>query len=435
MRGLVLAVRLMLWLPASLSATTTSSPLSVRDVIALAENAATSGDIAQALQLLEQLRIEDQRLPDVRFARALLLLESSRYSEAERELTALVIAQPKMPRIRLELGRALAEQRKYGGAERQFRRALAGDIPDSVRRTVNAAINNVRSKRRWSGSFNVGLAPDSNINNATSAETVNAFNLEFTLSPEARQTSGVGLLASGDIGWRQPLSRTLAVSADAAAYIRKYTSTRFDDFTTEVRLGLEWTPTPELRLIPQVTYLHRWYGGQSYNAAISAGVKADVRIGKDWFASARLDARKQNYISADFLDGWTYAARIRADHALTPATLVSISTGLSRDVASSAVYSTWSKDADVSLSHDWQRGWITNGQIGIARVTSDGANPFFGKPRAETRLRIGAGVSHRRFRWRDFTPLLRVNYERSASDISIYRYQRLRSEIILASTF
>ena len=51
------------------------------------------------------------------------------------------------------------------------------------------------ARRRWSVSGALALAPDSNINTATSAREIALFGFPATLSEDARETSDVGLTA------------------------------------------------------------------------------------------------------------------------------------------------------------------------------------------------------------------------------------------------
>ena len=79
--------------------------------------------------------------------------------------------------------------------------------------------------------FNVdfGFAPDSNINSATSKETVDIYGLPFQLDPSARANSGTGRIVGGDASIR--FNRDGNVSIYLGGYGRwlRYLDHQFDD--------------------------------------------------------------------------------------------------------------------------------------------------------------------------------------------------------------
>ncbi|SEJ64539.1 hypothetical protein SAMN05518849_11077 [Sphingobium sp. AP50] len=71
-------------------------------------------------------------------------------------------------------------------------------------------------------SLSAGLAPDTNINQATAADQVDMFGLPFEIDPSARRRSGVGILINGEVGLRESPSNTAALVGRINGFARIY---------------------------------------------------------------------------------------------------------------------------------------------------------------------------------------------------------------------
>ena len=73
-------------------------------------------------------------------------------------------------------------------------RALAApDLPQAVIDNVHAYLEAIRQRKRYTGTLEFGVAPDTNLNAAPAANQVTLFGLPFTLTQASRPHSGVGL--------------------------------------------------------------------------------------------------------------------------------------------------------------------------------------------------------------------------------------------------
>ena len=100
---------------------------------------------------------------------------------------------PNLPRVRLDLAFAYFRAGEDRRAAYHFRLAMGDkELPPVVRARALALLDRIRRRKSWSISGSLALAPDNNINAATSARQVALFGLPAQLSEDARQTSGVG---------------------------------------------------------------------------------------------------------------------------------------------------------------------------------------------------------------------------------------------------
>ena len=187
--------------------------------------------------------------------------------EAVASYRTILESRPGLAGARLELARVLFERGRCtappesllehllgddcDAAAHHFRRALAGGLPDAIAGAVSRFLAAVQARKRVSGQFSFAIAPDSNVNAATSARTFpsrfrNPFtgeSLEFRLGDEDRETSGIGAVLSASGQYLHPLGfRPLGSSAarlrlGGSLYRREYGGQRFDDMILAVYTG------------------------------------------------------------------------------------------------------------------------------------------------------------------------------------------------------
>lgn len=393
-----------------------------------------AGRIADALHLLDTMTEQDQERPEIAFARAVLLIDLGQASRAEKILAKLIDDQPNVTRIRLEHGRALAGIKHYGAAERELRRALADNPPPAVVASVDTALRGIRASRRLFGSLSAGLAPDTNINQATAADQVDMFGLPFEIDPSARRRSGVGVLVNGEVGLRRPLSAGTALVGRINGSARIYPSADTDDIAIEGRLGIEKLAGSS-RITPELTYLKRWYAGRAYAHGPGIGIRYERRLSRQWFGSAIADVRHIDYDQYDAFDGWTGSLRVQADRPLGATTMLSIGLTGTRTGARDRGYASWLAEMDGSLFRDWKGGWSTGLSATVGRLTADRKLEAFGTKRNDWRWRISASIANRRIAWLGLMPSVRLSKEHYASAIALYDLDRTRAEILLTRTF
>jgi tetratricopeptide (TPR) repeat protein len=166
------------------------SVLTPPQVFALAEEYRHQGRIADAESLLQALARDanpDYRA-EARFRLGELRMARKDYAGAADAFSALLEEKPNAQPARLELARALALLGKSGAAERQLRRAQAGGLPEDIQRLVDRFGDVLRRSRPYGASIQIGLAPDSNINQATDARTLDIGGFPLTLDQSGRAT-------------------------------------------------------------------------------------------------------------------------------------------------------------------------------------------------------------------------------------------------------
>jgi outer membrane protein len=429
-----LAFCLMLCVP--MPAAGASMELSVAQVFELAEQATASGDFDQAIAILK-VATQDKN-PDyraearVRIAR--LLERKGDERGAIYWYRQLLDEQPEAVAVRIELARALLSLGEEGAAAAELRRAEAVGLPREVSRAIRNASDMLWSNRPIGIDLSLGLAPDTNVNSATSSDTVTIFGLPFQVSDDGKAHSGVGLTFSADVVARQRLSSTSRLIIQAVAAGRVYRDNRFNDVSYSISAGPEIRLSRSIRVRPAVLIGRRIYAtdklydfhGLSGIGQIAIDAKSQITVEGNWtdfdYGADRAGQSGPAYITSFAYDR-AFSGRFAAR--------TGISVG--RAKAQDPQFSTKTVSGDLTLSRDmghwtlWTRGSLT-------RLKGDAAYALLGVRRDDRIIEAEGGLIFRRLSVLGLSPQIRVSYTRAISPIFFFRYRRLRSEISLTKS-
>ena len=191
--------------------------------------------------------------------------------EAVASYRHILELRPGLAGARLELARVLFERGRCtappesllehllgddcDAAVHHFRRALAGGLPDAIARAVSRFLAAVQERKRVSGQLSFAIAPDSNVNAATSARTVDTLirfrdfesgesvPVPIELNEDDLETSGIGavILALGEyrhpVGFQLLGSSATRLRLGGSLYRREYGGQRFDDMILSAHAG------------------------------------------------------------------------------------------------------------------------------------------------------------------------------------------------------
>ena len=253
--------------------------------------------------------------------------------EAVASYRHILESRPGLAGARLELARVLFERGRCtapperllehllgddcDAAAHHFRRALAGGLPEAVAAAVSRFLAVVQARKRVSGQLGLAVAPDSNVNAGTSAHTFtsrlrNFFtgeSLEFELSEEARETSGVGAVISASGEYRHPLDLRVAersatrLRLGGSLYRREYGGRRFDDMTIAAYAGPQLLfPRGRASLLAKAE--RRWSAGKPVSRSLGPRLEGGLRVGERWWIAGGIErAQRRHRTAARASDG------------------------------------------------------------------------------------------------------------------------------------
>jgi tetratricopeptide (TPR) repeat protein len=399
-----------------------------------AKSLIAAGGLTSARSALERrlaLEPQDAEVPFLLGMIALAERDNTRAIDWFRR--ALIIA-PSATRIRLELARALYLDKRFEEAFRQFQLARAGNPPPGVIQAIEQFLAAIRREKSWSYGFSLSLAPDTNINNATSAREAHVFGLSFELSDDARQRSGVGIAAEGSIEFAPRIGNRTRLRLGGAALRREYRGARFDDTRLSLHAGprlilSRW----DLSLLGTASL--RWYGGERYSDAFGARIESTHYPDARSAISLGLSAQHVKYPRLHAQNGAIYSLSAGYTRALTAASMGSLRLGLTRQTARAPDLASWSTFVGGGYQRDLPGGFSIAAEPGFGHSRFDAADPFFGAARRDWTVEVPLSISNRKIVFSRFTPRVTYSFVRRWSNIPFYDFTQHRAEVGIATLF
>ena len=311
---------------------------SAETLIEAARTALSRGELDDAEFLLEGVKPGEGNIDDLDFLYGTIALKRGDWQTAIARFRAMLARNPDLPRVRLDLAFAYFQAGEDRNAAYHFRLALGTkSLPEAVRANALTFLDRIRRRKTWSVSAGLALAPDSNINAATSARLIELFGLPAQLSEDARETSGVGVSADISGGYEARLSPDLRFRVGAGLYTRTYEKSQFNDRTLTLRAGPRLL-FDDFDLRPELTGRLRELGGETYSRAAGLGLSSNWILAPAWRLNMRVSAERISYES--FLgDGNIYGVRLGLSHAFGRSTLLRADTAYRREALTSDAYS------------------------------------------------------------------------------------------------
>ena len=411
----------------------TATPVRMLD---LAEQLARRGSLADAetvLSLLSRDPNSDIR-NEARFRLAQLLQSQRKPTRAAELLRQVIDEKPDAAPVRLLLAQLLEKLGDVDGALRQVRAVQATGLPPNVARLVDRYSVALRARRPFGGSFQIALAPDSNINHATSSDKLDTVLGDFDITDESRAKSGTGVALQGQVYRRFGMGddgRQLLVRLSGLGYL--YKKGRYNDVALDLAAG------PELqigsnRVNLEVGVTQRWYGQKPYTRSARIGVSAARPVGRTsqlrFTGTASLVDNRINRLE----DGRNFSGELGFEHAFSATTGGSVSISALRESLRESAYSTTSWRIGLLGWREVGRVTLTmGGQIG--RLKADDRLALFPERRSERYERLSLGASVRTLTFQGLAPVARLVVERNRSTIAFYDFTRRRMEIGLERAF
>ncbi|WP_156679253.1 porin family protein [Sphingomonas profundi] len=378
---------------------------------------------------------------ETHFLTGYVAAETGDLKTAAREFRAVLRDRPDMVRARLELARVLMLQGKDSAADHHYRLAEeAADLPPEIARTIRDQRGVIRNRKKWHLNLDFGLAPDSNVNNATDARTIDVSvgngTIPIELNEAARRRSGVGQVASVSSGVKLRLSDGVAMLIDADGQFINQTGKAADDVSVLLAAGPELTTKDGARFSVQALGVQRWYGGRS--ATTGGGIRASYQ--QDLNAGSRVgvqvDTRRIESGYGEAFGGWQHAIYASYERVVNKAMVASVSAFLRRDDLVSKAYSSTEVGGNVGIGGELPWGLNAGLSGGLSRVMFDAPLAFLSPDsRKDWRFNARAYLGARSVRVAGFSPSVTYTYNGIDSTVGLYRINRHRIQFGLARYF
>ena len=354
--------------------------------------------------------------------------------EAAERFEAILAIRPNLTRVRLELARVYHLLGRDEKARFHFEASLADELPSSVEGAVEAFLDRIDARRRWSVSLSLAALPESNPVKRTDREEVRIGGVPFRLNEDAREASGTGLLLSTGAQYSPGLSGDWRGVLAASGAAKLYEQSDWNDISVQGDLGVA-------RLFDRgsasggVRLGRRWLGGERYSTGIGPWARSRLQLSPVLRLDGALGAECRDHPDNPGLDGWTVNFRPGLDYALSSATTLRGELDLEHVSAREDRHGSRLGGLAASLSHAFQGGLSVSSRISAHWRRYGNKDPLFRKTRSDRQTRVSVNLLHRALQVRGFAPYIGYFYEWNRSNIPINTYRNHGAVLGISKTF
>jgi outer membrane protein len=401
-----------------------------------AERLLTEGRKADAERLLTALSEDPDRAVrnEARFRLSRLREADGRRSDAAVLLRRILDEEPDAARVRLELARLLFLIGEESGARQQLRQAQNNGLPPDLARVVDQFRQALRSRAPLGATVEVALAPDSNINRATTQGTIDTGIFPIDLDADAQAQSGLGIALSGQGFARVRIGKRLSLVPRATAAARLYRDGAFSDINLDTRVGLERTDSTFGRLTLSLGYERRWFGGEPLSTTGLVALDWLRPLNTTTQLTISASASRQRFATNRAQDGELFQSSIGYEKALSRRTGVSLSVSGARQEARDPGYANYSGGLMALAYAEVGRSTLFT-SLTARRLKADAPFFLFTEARREWLVRSVLGGTFRQATIAGFAPVVRLIAERNTSAVALFDYRRLAAEIGITRAF
>ncbi|MBQ2005739.1 MAG: DUF560 domain-containing protein, partial [Alphaproteobacteria bacterium] len=340
--------------------TTSEITMTTTQTMQLAGSMVDHGDYEHALQILTKTpKMNNVALEIERwFLLAQIAQKQGDYDSAIKIYRKILDDQPDLARIRFELATCYMHTKQWSRADYHLRLAMAGkDLPENARKMMNYYRYVVRQNKNWNVWFNIGAAPDNNVNNATGGQECILYYGYVLCNDLAEPESAIGTNLTLGGNYEFKLSDQWRWKSDANLYSNIYDKHKFDDLYIGVSSGPRFVWNQGDVWLAG-TFARRWYGWERYNW--SAGMRLDTNYDftRKLSGGLYLRAMENKYdLYGDFLNGQTYSANVRFTYSFNASVYMNLRGGITCEDAKNPTYSYWQPSVSLGVGAELPWGF------------------------------------------------------------------------------
>ncbi len=394
-----------------------------------------AGRFRDARAFLEQARPADgEEDIERRFLLGLAEARLGLLPEAAERFEAILAIRPDLTRVRLELARVYHLLGRDGKARFHFKASLADELPSSVEKAVEAWLDRIDARKRWSVSVSAAVLPESNPAKRTDDDEIRIGGVPFRLDEDAREASGTGLLVSTGAQYSPVLADDWRGVLAASAAVKIYERSDWNDISVQGDIGAArlfdgGSASGGLRLG------RRWLGGKRYSDGIGPWARGRMRLSPALRLNAALGAERRGHPDSPGLDGWTVTLRPGLDYALDSRTTFRVELDLEHVDAREDRHGSRLGGVAFGVSHAFAGGLSISPRIAMHWRRYDGSNPLFGKTRSDRQARLSVNLLHRALQLQGFAPYIGYFREWNRSSIPVNAWRNHGAILGISKTF
>ncbi len=365
-----------------------------------------------------------------------LILKAERdYTGAAEKFRTALADDPSLTLVRAELAQTLIILEQDDSAKYHLKQ-LAADAPsEEAAKGVHSFLEQVDSRRPYTVSGYLSLAPSTNLNNGSKRQTVyNAvYKSDSTIDAASREKSGVGASAGANVGFNKRFGNDFSFVAAGGVNANIYDDFDFNFYNV--------SQSAEMRRLVEKGYFSL---GAVASQSFYDGV-ATVSYGPRVSTSLQLTGKDNLFVSA------LYEWRDNFEVNSADATALSVNASLTHGFSSTLSATIFAGSEDVKTDYKTTSYLRLNGGLSLyselshgisAKLTGqfghtlfDGKSLAAGKIREDKRLTGSVELTKRDWNILGFAPALSYTYTENISNLNLYDFDNHAVDFRLTKDF
>jgi hypothetical protein len=403
------------------------SPLEV------ARLALANGNFALALAIIESSTEQIRASEDVLFIYGLALARSGRLDDAEKAFLT-ILENNNLPRVWLELADVQVENKKYSDAQVSYMNALKSDLPPDIVAKITRKIEFVSGIKDFSISFSIGAAPDTNVNGATSSDSVRIFGTEFKVNEDGRASSGIGLATNFGLRFVKEIADKVFLVNVASAYLSDYQGSRLDDHIVRFESGAS---IYFRHIFYNVSAVHqrREIAGEMYSVASGVKGSSSFRLSERASVSIFGEALDVSHNKRSDLNGWENSITLQPFYEVSDTTTASLWASYISDQSAYRPHTSTGHQFGFLLSSQITGKIYASAAVSRSSFKFSEVDPAYGSRREDTLWRLSVFSRYNYDLGFGFFPVMRLSKSERKSAHELHAYDRVNAMIGIERLF
>jgi tetratricopeptide (TPR) repeat protein len=386
------------------------------------------------LALLQTLPPSVRRQPGYLYLEAQIFRKIGHRREAIDLYSRLLTDDPTRQAARLELAQTYFEVRDDRSSEQYFRLALSGELSAADATLVHQYLAAIRQRGSWKFTLSAAIAPDSDLNAASSIRSVELFGLPFDVNANARAKSGVSSSVEASADRSIPVMGPYRLEVGGYGRYLYNSGGLFNQATVGAYAG------PQVVIGERVFSLlggveHFDYSNRTLYNAGRISLNASVPTEPTVLYQGSLAVQRLSFPSYPGFDAWLTSVSGTRTKFLSPTRFWSVAATVGENDAASAAQTYRLGQVSVGYFQTLPLGLGFYVSPSVTIKDFRGADLIFDRHRTDYELSLTGRLIDKAISFDGFSPFVGGALSRVRSTVGFYSYPRARMEIGITRSF
>ena len=410
--------------------------------------------LAYAKELISQEKLEDAKKAlmlkpflkkELEIERLYLLAQictkEGNYQEAIDIYYYILNYEPNIPKIRFLLAELYLNEEAWYRADYYYRSVLASkDLPLELKDRILKALYYIRQNKNWNIWFSMGIAPDTNINNASSGEQCVETVFGVVCSPLDSPDRSVGFNVSAGADYEFKLSDHWRFRNELMAYTSTYDDKKYNDVYLLYSAGPKYVyATGDVFLGLMLS--QRFVANESYSRSIGGQLETNYDFTRKLTGNFQAYYTPTFYQTYDILNGFLIGERTRFVYSLDASKYFVLKLGYEHEKTKEKAYTNDKFNYALGFGTELLYGFHMYIEPSVSHVNYADKRwtvkdmKFQQLRERDVTKRLSISLSNRNISIWDTMPILTYSYIRKDSNIWQREYRKSLIELSIIKRF